>query len=367
MHAAFGVGVLSEILEASKKKKFELVGLSGTSAGALCSLMAWYGLAYKKDGSHGSAADAIEILNKTWDAFTAGSPSENILNLLSFYSLRLQEAELPVLGLSAPTVGLGPGSLISQAFTWWLPRLNVREQYFDLQALLREACPQFDDIEWSRVKTRLLVGASEIVHGLETVFDSAVNKGLQAPGVRGWRKRLPLSLDGVAASGTLPEFSEAMRIDDGYYWDGLYSQNPPVREFLSGVPKDETPDELWIVRINPQQWPRQPTSRAEILDRENELMGNLSLNKELDFVLTVNDWVARYPKEFADKYKPVTVRTIKMEKETANELGYSSKFDRRRDFTDKLREEGHRVAKAWLEDWPKVGNYPEDAAYWGRS
>ena len=41
-------------------------------------------------------------------------------------------------------------------------------------------------------------------------------------------------------------------VDGGYYWDGLYSQNPPVREFLAGVRKEETPDELWILRINPQ-------------------------------------------------------------------------------------------------------------------
>ena len=363
MHAAFEVGVLTEILNAYKEEKFELVGLSGTSAGALCTLMAWYGLADKKKGPPGSADEAIKNLNDTWDAFTAGSPSENLLNLLSFYSMRLQELELPGLGLTAPTMSVGPSSLITQAFTWWLPRINVREEYFNLQALLGQMCPKFNDIEWSTVKTRLLVGASEIVHGLETVFDSAVNKGTQAEGVRGWRKRSALSLAGVAASGTLPEFSQAMQIDNGCYWDGLYSQNPPVREFLSGVPRDETPDELWIVRINPQQWPRQPKSRAEILDRENELMGNLSLNKELDFVLTVNDWVKQYGEDFAQKYKPVTVRTIKMTEETANDLGYSSKFDRRREFTDELRDEGQRVAREWLARWPNVGCYPEDAAY----
>ena len=38
-----------------------------------------------------------------------------------------------------------------------------------------------------------------------------------------WRQRLPLTLSGVAASGTLPAFREAERIDGGYYWDGLYS------------------------------------------------------------------------------------------------------------------------------------------------
>ena len=71
MHAAFEVGVLTEILKDIRdKKRIELVGLSGTSAGALCALMVWYGLA-PKPGSPGSADEAIEKLNDFWDDFVA--------------------------------------------------------------------------------------------------------------------------------------------------------------------------------------------------------------------------------------------------------------------------------------------------------
>ena len=363
MHAAFEVGVLTEILRDVEQEKFELVGLSGTSAGALCTLMAWYGLADKRNGSAGSAAEAISNLNSVWDDFTAGTLSENLMNLLTFYSFRLQETEVPVLGLALPVAALSPAGLLTQAITWWMPYLNVREEYIDLEKLLGDACPKFNDIEWSTAKTRLLIGASEIVHGLETVFDSAVNKGTQAEGIQGWRQRLRLSLKGVAASGTLPAFAPAAPIGRGFYWDGLYSQNPPVREFLSGVPKEETPDEVWIVRINPQQWPECPDTRADILDRENELVGNLSLNKELDFIRMVNDMISRYGGTLADEYKPVTVRTIKMEEGIANDLRYSSKFDRRLEFTNRLRKHGHDVARDWLNRWPYVGCYPEDAGY----
>ena len=159
------------------------------------------------------------------------------------------------------------------------------------------------------------------------------DKHTEATVTHRWRKRLPLTLRGVAASGTLPTVREAEKIGDGYYWDGLYSQNPPVREFLAGVRKEEVPDEIWIVRINPQQSAQQPGSNADIKHRENELMGNLSLNKELDFVLTVNDWITRFGGEFANHYKHVTVRTIKMIEATATELR-------------------------------TVGCYPDDAAYW---
>jgi len=93
-------------------------------------------------------------------------------------------------------------------------------------------------------------------------------------------------------------------------------------------------------------------------------MGNLSLNKELDFVLTVNDWITRFGGEFANYYKHVTVRTIKMTEPTVMELRTSSKFDRSRGFIDRLRKEGRAVAQDWLARWPDVGCYPDDAAYW---
>ena len=71
MHAAFEVGVLTEILKDVRDNgRFELVGLSGTSAGALCALMVWYGLA-PKAGKPGSADQAIECLNDFWEDFVA--------------------------------------------------------------------------------------------------------------------------------------------------------------------------------------------------------------------------------------------------------------------------------------------------------
>jgi NTE family protein len=369
MHAAFEVGVLTEILNSCEEKKFELVGLSGTSAGALCALMVWYGLA-PKNGRDGSERAAIDKLNEFWDHFVTKTGAETALNLLTYGALRFEEMQIPVLGINAPIFGLNPGGAIYKAIAASLPSLGVRRRYFDLEDMLAKDCAEFNGVDWPKVKTRVLIGASEVVNGLETVFDSNVNKGTQPVNEgmkRGnldyWHQQLPLTLSGVAASGTLPSFREAQRIDGGYYWDGLYSQNPPVREFFAGVDAKEIPDELWIIRINPQQWPEQPQSNADFLDRENELMGNLSLHKELDFILAVNEWRKSHGGKFAEDYKNVIVRTIKMNKETADELRYSSKFDRSREFMDQLRQKGHAVARDWLDSWPDVGCYPEDAAY----
>ena len=43
-HAAFAAGVLSELLSPSYVDRFQLVGLSGTSGGAICAALAWAGL-----------------------------------------------------------------------------------------------------------------------------------------------------------------------------------------------------------------------------------------------------------------------------------------------------------------------------------
>jgi NTE family protein len=352
MHAAFAVGVLTEILsnvDKQKKqkdedqKRFELVGLSGTSAGALCALMTWYGLA-PKNGIPGSAQEAIETLNDFWWDFLATTCAENVLNFLTYRTFWAEQLEIPVLGVSSGQL-FGKLNPYGAIFKWaddCLPILGVRKRYFDLIKLLADSCPalKYNSIEWKDVNTRLLIGASEVINGFESVFDSDVNKGTQHTETSYWRQRLPLSLDGVAASGTLPIFREAQHIEgDGYYWDGLYSQNPPVREFFARTDEvagaDEVPDEVWIVRINPQQWPIVPKTNADIQDRENELMGNLSLHKELDFILKVNEWSRLY-KDFGRDHKQVTVRTIKMKEKTADELQYASKFDRSREFSEKL-------------------------------
>jgi len=360
MHAAFEVGVLTAVLERIEKKtepQFELMGLSGTSAGALCALMVWYGL----ESPGGSPRKAIDLLQRFWNDFLAEPGPETALNYLTYGALRVEEMEVPWLGLYAPIFGLNPRGAIYKEFAHWLPRLGVRRTYFDLDKLLETHCPDFGSIK--NPNTRLLVGATEVVKGYETVFDSTVTTEV----IESWHQRLPLTLSGIAASGTLPAFREAQHIGGCYYWDGLYSQNPPIRDFVADYSK--APDEIWVLRINPQQWPHLPKTNGEIQDRENELMGNLSLHKDLDFILKVNSWRGRLTKGNTDLIfeifgqNELIVRTIKMSKDIVDELSCASKFDRSPACMHTLREDGYKVATKWLADWPNVPYYPQDAGY----
>src|SRR5262249_40729765 len=138
---------------------------------------------------------------------------------------------------------------------------------------------------------------------------------------------------------------------DGYYWDGLYSQNPPVRDLVDAQERENKPDEIWVIRINPQEYHPEPRVGLEdIRDRASALAGNPSLNQELDHILTVNNWLEKYGGAHPplSKCKAIDVRTIKMTQETARRLRHTSKFDRGPGHLEALRDEGRKVAEQWL-------------------
>lgn len=70
-------------------------------------------------------------------------------------------------------------------------------------------------------------------------------------------------------SAALRQSFQAVHIGDEVYWDGLFSQNPPVHEFVSrsaGVEAAQKPDQIWVLHINPQERKHEPTSEV-MLDR----------------------------------------------------------------------------------------------------
>ena len=77
----------------------------------------------------------------------------------------------------------------------------------------------------------MLIGATDILAGERVVFHGET-----------------LTYDDVIASAAVPPLFRAVNADGKLYWDGLFSTNPPVREFTD-LP--EKPEEVWVVQINP--------------------------------------------------------------------------------------------------------------------
>lgn len=73
-HTAFTAGVLKKLLRTEEFKRYEVVGLSGTSGGAVCALLAWHNL-LRDDGS-----GAAEALDAFWRDNSATAPHEQLVN-----------------------------------------------------------------------------------------------------------------------------------------------------------------------------------------------------------------------------------------------------------------------------------------------
>ncbi|AAV45233.1 putative patatin-like phospholipase [Haloarcula marismortui ATCC 43049] len=297
-HTAFTAGALKRLLPAVDAN-YELVGLSGTSGGALCAVTAWYGLL------SAGPDRAADMLDDVWCDVAAADPGEFLVNESLVWRSRLQQLMFPIPEVSPYAV---PGNAGQD---WYLDLLDRHIDFDDFDSLAAATPPH------------VTIGAVDLNSGkFETFSDDAITP------------------ETVLASAAYPLLYEAVEMNDHWHWDGLFSQNPPVKEFLTSErPK---PDELWVIQIEPQTYDGVPTSLAEITDRRQELSGNISLNQELDFIETVNDWVrAGY---LPDEYRHVEIRHLRL----ARKHTPSSKVDRDPRFIEDLLERGEREADDFL-------------------
>lgn len=295
-HTAFTAGVLHRLLDPDAYEKFELSALSGTSGGAVCAALAWSGIV------EGDPDLSQDRLTGFWQDSIYASPFEAIMMeswlwSLSFpYTLQISPYMMPELAHQTMTEHLQR----------WLP----------LERLTPEAIAQ---------APALLVGAADVLSGHRQVFTGDT-----------------LTHDQIIASAALPTLFRAV---EDRYWDGLYTTNPPVREFLNVANK---PEEIWVIRINPVTCDTIPTSVTAIEDRHNELAGNLSLAQELFVIQKINRLLAAYP-VLHDRYRPVTVREIVL----PLQLNSVSKMRRSRQHIESLFEIGRQSASEFIETMGK--------------
>ena len=297
-HTAFTAGALREILR-NRPDRYEISALSGTSGGAMCAALAWDGL------RRGDTSGAIDRLEGFWDDIAAETPWDRFVNEAALLSSRLT-AEFGSFGVS-PYRHVGSTAAQHQ----------LRETV--------ERHVRFDD-DAPATPPHLFVGAVDVESGSFEVF---------ADGEAG--------SSALLASAAIPNLFRAVEIDGSGHWDGLFSQNPPIRHFVSEVPPEEKPDEIWIVRINPVATGETPRSLDDIADRRNELAGNLSLEQEIHTIESINDLI---DEEVIDdeRYKRIDLREIELDME----LDMQSKLDRSRDFLEELIERGEeRASEFW--------------------
>lgn len=302
-HSAFGAGVLGGLLSAPELAGHRVTGLSGTSGGAVCALLAWTAL---RDGDRTAAAARLDAF---WADNAATGPVQGLLNAAVVGAGVLQDLDaLP---------GISP---------YLIPEIAA-EQF---RALLARHV-DFDAItpDPGGTDPLLVLGAVDVLSGGFRAFSS---------------HRERITADSVLASAAIPNLFRAVETTGGTYWDGLFSQNPPVRDLLAALP-----DELWVIQINPSDVERVPRTLTEISNRRNELSGNLSLYQELAFVETLNRLIDDGRLAPGGEIRRTVVRVIELPRSVLpRALGSASKLDRSPAFLQRLIDAGRAQAEQFL-------------------
>ncbi len=297
-HTAFTAGVLEGLME-SLPADVDVVALTGTSGGAICASLAWSGLV-RNDRKF-----AVDKLRGFWDAMSATDPVDRVVN----------ETLMCITGLRDLMVmpDISPYNLP----TWGEERFReMLNEYFDFDELRKLARKPGAPL--------LEIGAVEVLSGHFEVFTGE-----------------DLSEECILASAAIPELFRAVSVPGrGVFWDGLFSQNPPIHDLIR-----LRIDELWLIQINLSTCPRVPTETHEIMDRRNALSGNLSMEQELGFIEMLNQAISE------GRFKDPDIRPIQVSRITLDrELGYRSKLDRRPGLLNDLKQYGQTKCRMFLRE-----------------
>jgi NTE family protein len=341
-HAAFTAGALQALFENGVQDKFEIVSLSGTSGGALCASLAWYAL---KRGEN-----PVQRLAEFWQDNTAQTPQERLFNNVAIKTLELTSKGI------LPQFNTSPASPAIQQWMSWMT-IGLRSRFTNFQELLEAHIDFNQTVAWGAQAEApiLLLGASNILTGKLWMFNSSHE---------------PIKVEHILASCAIPNLFPAVVISKDAYWDGIFSDNPPITELID--PEDvgvaNVPDEIWVIKLNPTRRDTVPTEVDDILDRRNELEGNVSLFQSLLSIERLNDLLLKgafkedylasvgitqpikIPRSFIEKPdKPYYIPFIEMSPDLQKVLNYESKLDRDPDRIHTLIQDGKQQAKQFLD------------------
>jgi NTE family protein len=301
-HGAFTWGVLDRLLE---EPHLEIVGVSGTSAGAMNAGVLAHGLRSGK-------VAAREALRDFWEALG---------RVPGFASLR------------------GPWMQVtgewhlenSPVFQWFnfLTQLVSPYQFNPLN--LNPLRPLIEPIDFAALRSnpnavRLFIGATNVRTGRRRVFDNS-----------------ELSADVLLASACLPLLYQAVEIDGEGYWDGGYTGNPAIVPLY----QETEATDLIIVGINPLSRDTLPRTAREIANRIDEISFNSSFMLELSAIAFIDQLLDAKAID-ADRFRPLLLHGIDGGAKLGK-LGTSSKMNNHPSFLRYLHRYGREAAEAWLE------------------
>ncbi len=303
-HGAFTWGVLDRLLD---DDRLEIVGVSGTSAGAMNATALIQGLA------SGGRAAAQALLRDFWSQVSAAARLSPIQR--TFFDMLAGRWSLD----------LSPSFVVSQQLQRMFSpyQLNL----LDINPLRDIVAAFYDfDIVNRAEDHKLFLSATNVRTGLPKVF-----------------RQPEISADALMASACLPFLFRAVEIDGEAYWDGGYMGNPPLFPLIDETDVRDTV----IIQINPFERRELPKTAYEIENRLNEITFNASLIKELRAAYFLAE-IIRHEGLEREAYRDARLHRIEAEQEM-RKFSVSSKLNAEWPFLEHLHGIGWRTAGAWLE------------------
>ena len=182
---AFTAGALKRLCQAQIHEDFDVVGISGTSGGAVCATLLWY--AFMK-----GERPVWERMMSFWKENTAQGPMEHAINRFIVESVRLVNAGV------MPTWQLSPSSPALQSMTEFMTA-GQRKGFSDFRGLLESHIDFAEIASWGPRADRpvLVLGAANVTSGALAKFVSS---------------REAISVEHILASCAVPNIFPAVQI-----------------------------------------------------------------------------------------------------------------------------------------------------------
>lgn len=302
-HGAFTWGILDKFLEDGR---FEIEGLSGTSAGGLNSVALIQGM--MKGGPEGARKELHHLWQSVAKMSSMGpfknTPYESFLGQ---YNL---DRSLGYIGMNFLKSMFSPYEFNPFNID---PFKDFIEDFFDFEALR----------EYRKIK--LFLCATQVSSGKLKLFSLE-----------------DLSLDVIRASACLPFLFQAVKIGDEHYWDGGFVGNPAIYPLIYNC---ETSD-IFVVQLSVMRRKQLPRTAAEIRDRHKEITYNACLMREMRSIDFVTELIDKGLLD-KDKIKRLFMHLLRDEN-LFGSLNISSALNASWDFIEFLFNQGRLVAHDWI-------------------
>ena len=304
-HGSFAWGVLDALLE---HDELEIVGLSGTSAGAMNAAALVQG--YIKNGSQG----AREEMGRFWRTMAekakhSGMKSTPMNKLIGDYTVR---------GSTMYEIGSIISSMLSPYQTNPMdmnPLRDMVREFFNFTLINKAKTP------------KIFLCATHVATGKLKIFEGPT-----------------LVEESLLASACLPTMFKAVEVDGEYYWDGGFIGNPAIYPLIYNTDAKD----IVVIQLRQSYRPELPTTVDQIVDRHKEITFNACLLREMRAIHFVTEMI--------DKgiITDPSIRRLNMHlirnPDIAGQIDMTSALNTDIDFFEWMFKEGRKTGKEWLKE-----------------